>query len=366
MEVMEEAARLTATGASVIHLEVGEPDFPSPRCVFEAGQKALAEGHTHYTHSLGLQALREAIAELHREGAVAPVNAEQILVTAGTSPALLLLFGALLEQGDEVILPNPYYSCYLNVIRFLGGTPVLVTVRPEEGFQYDPDDVKAAITGRTRVIVINSPSNPTGAVLDAERIAAIAALGVPIISDEIYHGLVYGVDPPRSILTYTEDAFVIDGFSKRYAMTGWRLGYVIVPPPFVRALQRLSQNFYISAADFVQWAGLAALRDAGPDVERMARTYNERRLYLAPELRRLGFGVPNEGQGAFYIFADIRPFGLSSTAFVKRLLHEAHVAATPGNDFGTAGEGFVRFSYANSLENITEAVRRMDRFLGTL
>jgi len=365
MEVMEEAAQLASRGARIIHLEVGEPDLPTPGCVFRAVQKALAEGHTHYTHSLGLPELREEIAARYREGVEDPPDPDQILVTAGTSPALLLLFGALLEPGDEVILPNPYYSCYRNVVRFLGGKPVTITMRPELGFRFDIEELKRVITERTRAIVINSPSNPTGAVLDPERVAAAAELGIPIVSDEIYHGLVYG-PPVKTILAYTRKAFVIDGFSKRYAMTGWRLGYVVVPREFVRALHNLSQNFYISANDFVQCAALAALREAAPDVERMVGVYGERRRWFVPELKRLGFGIPNEGEGAFYIFADVRPFGLGSTEFVKRLLHEAHVAATPGNDFGSAGEGFVRFSYANSLDNLKEAVRRIERFLARL
>ncbi len=364
MEVMEEAAKLERRGAPVIHMEVGEPDFPTPRCVVEAVQRAIAEGHTRYTHSLGLPELRQAIAERYKNS-VAPPSADQVIVTAGTSPALVLLFGALLESGDEVILPDPHYSCYKNVIRFVGGKPVPVRLLPELGFQFDPDHVRKALTGKTKAIVINSPSNPTGSVLDPECLQALCSLGVPIIADEIYHGLVYGPQV-RSILTYTDLAFVIDGFSKRYAMTGWRLGYMVVPEAFVRPIQKLSQNFYISANDFVQWAALAALKEAGPDVERMARTYDARRRYLAPELKRLGFGLPCEGRGAFYLFADIRPFGLSSMTFVKRLLHEAYIGAAPGSDFGLSGEGYVRFSYATAASNLKEAVRRMEEFLRKL
>lgn len=365
MEVMEEARRLEEAGKSVIHLEVGEPDFPTPPCVLAAAQRALAEGHTHYTHSLGMPELRREIAARYRETALEAPGEDQVLISAGTSPGMFLLFAGLLEPGDEVILSDPHYSCYPNMIRFLGGVPVMVAARPEDGFQLDPDAVRRAVTARTRAVVINSPANPTGAVLAPERFAAIAALGLPLVSDEIYHGLVYG-PAPRSALAYSDKAFVIDGFSKRYAMTGWRLGYIIVPRDFVRPLQKLSQNFYISANDFVQCAALAALREADPDVARMAQVYNERRQYLAPQLRRLGFDVPNEGQGAFYIFAGIGSFGLSSREFVSRLLHEGLVAATPGSDFGAAGEGFVRFSYANALENLKQAVARMEVFIAHL
>lgn len=362
MEVMEAAKKLEAAGASVIHLEVGEPDFPTPPCVLKAARKAMRAGHTHYTHSLGLPELREEIARRYAAAARVPPSPDQILITAGTSPGMFLLFAALLEPGDEVILIDPGYSCYPNMIKFVGGAPVYVTARAAEGFQVDPAEVARAVTPRTRGIVINSPCNPTGAVLDRERMAAIADLGVPLIADEIYHGLVYG-PPPRTALAYSDTAFVIDGFSKRYAMTGWRLGYIIVPPAFVRPIQKLSQNFYISANDFIQWAALAALRKAGPDVERMAAVYDERRRFLGPALRRLGFDVPNEGQGAFYIFAGIRPFARSSQEFIDRLLAEAHVAAAPGSDFGPAGEGFARFSYAASLDMLKEAVRRIEAWV---
>lgn len=365
MEIMEAAAKLETQGISVVHLEVGEPDFPTPSCVLDAAHKALTEGHTHYTHSLGLPALREAIAAQYQDRVDPPPAPDQILITAGTSPGMVLLFGALLEPGDEVILSDPHYPCYPNMIRFLGCRPVFVTVRPEERFQYAVEDVKNAITDRTRAIVINSPSNPLGAVLDPDRIQAIADLGIPIVSDEIYHGLVYG-PPPKTMMAYTDRAFVIDGFSKRFAMTGWRLGYLVVPKPFVRPIQKLSQNFYISANDFVQYAALAALKEGGAIVSAMAETYNKRRKYLVARLKELGFGVPNEGQGAFYIFADIRPFGLSSVDFVTRLLQEGHVAATPGNDFGAAGEGFVRFSYASGGDALQEGMARIEKFLKTL
>ncbi|HNR98408.1 MAG TPA: pyridoxal phosphate-dependent aminotransferase [Planctomycetota bacterium] len=362
MEIMEAAKRLEAAGASVIHLEVGEPDFPTPACVLKAARKAMRAGRTRYTHSLGLPELREEIARRYAAEARVPPSPDQILVTAGTSPGMLLLFAALLEPGDEVILSDPGYSCYPNMIKFAGGRPVYVAARAADGFQVDPEEIARAVTPRTRGIVVNSPSNPTGAVLDDERMAAIADLGVPLIADEIYHGLVYG-PPCRTALAYADAAFVIDGFSKRYAMTGWRLGYVIVPPAFVRPIQKLAQNFYISANDFIQWAALAALREAGPDVERMAAVYDERRRFLGPALRRLGFDLPNEGRGAFYLFAGIRSFAGSSQEFVDRLLAEAHVAVAPGSDFGPGGEGFARFSYAASLDVLAEAVRRIEAWI---
>ena len=219
-----------------------------------------------------------------------------------------------------------------------------------------------AVTPRTRGIVINSPCNPTGAVLGDDRMAAIADLGVPLIADEIYHGLVYG-PPPRTALAYADTAFVIDGFSKRYAMTGWRLGYIIVPEAFIRPLQKMHQNFFISANAFVQWAGVAALKHAGQDVEQMKQTLDARRRYIIPRLRELGFGIGVEPTGAFYVLANARQFSGDSLSLAFSILEEARVGVTPGIDFGKNAEGYLRFSYANSLDNIKEGMDRIEGYL---
>ena len=362
MEVLERAVELEAKGEHIVHLEVGEPDFPTPACIQEAAARAVREGKTGYTHSLGILSLREAIAEHYFIKYGVEVSPERILVTAGTSPAMWLVFSAILESGDEVILSNPHYACYPNFVRFCGGQPVSVDVFEEDGFQLRAEGVRAKIDRRTKAILINSPANPTGTLLSAERMADLAGLGLLVISDEIYHGLVYA-GREHSILEFTDRAVVFNGFSKAYAMTGWRLGYVIVPPDSIRPLQKMHQNFFISANAFVQAAGIAALREAQPEVARMRAIYDERRRFLIPELRRLGFGIGTEPTGAFYVLANAKRFSRDSYAFAFETLDQAKVGVTPGVDFGSNGEGYLRFSYANSRENLAEALRRLELFL---
>ncbi|MBP2671012.1 MAG: aminotransferase [candidate division NC10 bacterium] len=362
MEVMERAQQLEARGEHLIHLEVGEPDFATPSCIQEAMAKALKDGMTGYTHSLGLLPLREAIAEHYHAKYGVDVSPDRIVVTAGTSPAMWMVFAALLEAGDEVIVSNPHYACYPNFIRFCGGTMVCVDVADTDGFQLRPEAVKARISARTKVILINSPANPTGTLLSKERMAALAALGPLALSDEIYHGLVYE-GREHSILEFTDRAVVFNGFSKAFAMTGWRLGYIIVPPDMIRPLQKMHQNFFISANAFVQAAGIAALREALPDSERMRRAYDERRRFIVPGLRRLGFGVATEPNGAFYVFANAKRYSGDSYRLAFEILERAKVCVSPGVAFGTNGEGFLRFCYANSLENLAEALGRLERYL---
>jgi (5-formylfuran-3-yl)methyl phosphate transaminase len=362
MDVLEKAQEMEREGDSIIHLEVGEPDFDTPECIKEAGFRAIHEGKTHYTHSLGLHELREAIAEDYWKRYRAKVSPEQILVASGTSPILLLIFSALLEPGDEMILSNPCYACYPNILRFAGGEPVYVEVREEEGFQYLPEMIKPKLGKRVKGILINSPSNPTGNIMGPERMARIAELAPFVISDEIYHGLVYG-EEAHSILEFTDRAFVINGFSKLYAMTGWRLGYVIAPREFVRPLQKLQQNLFISASSFAQWAALTGLKDAEEDARRMREIYDQRRRFLIPRLRGMGFGITVEPTGAFYVFANAKRFSPDSYALAFDILKEAKVGVAPGIDFGSNGEGYLRFSYANSLENIKEAMNRLEKYL---
>lgn len=362
MEVMEKAASLERQGENIIHLEVGEPDFDTPECVKEAAIRAIREGKTHYTHSLGVVELREAIAEDYHKRYRVEVSPDQILVTSGTSPAMLLLFMSLLEPGEEVILPNPYYACYPNFVRMVEGKPIFVKVYEEDGFQYRPEDIKPLIGQKTKAIFVNSPANPTGNLTPSERMKAIADLGKTVVSDEIYHGLVYE-GKEHSILEFTRDALVINGFSKQYAMTGWRLGYLIVPPEFIRPLQKLHQNFFISANAFVQWAGIAALKEADADVIRMKTLYNDRRKFIIQRLRELGFGITVEPTGAFYVLANAKRYTQKSFDFAFDILEKAKVGCTPGIDFGTNAEGYLRFSYANSIEKIHEAMNRLEAYL---
>jgi (5-formylfuran-3-yl)methyl phosphate transaminase len=362
MEVLEKAQELERMGERVIHLEVGEPDFDTPECINEAAYRAICEGKTHYTHSLGLVELREAISEDYWKKYGVEVSPDQILVTSGTSPAMVLLFSALLEPGDEVVLSNPYYPCYPNIIRFVDGSPVFVDVMEEEGFQFLPDMIEEKLSQRVKGIMINSPSNPTGNVISAERMKKIAQFSPYIISDEIYHGLVYEGEV-HSILEFTDHAFVINGFSKLYAMTGWRLGYVIAPKEFIRPMQKIQQNLFISASSFSQWGALIGLKQAGKDIQRMREIYNQRRRFLIPKLRSLGFGITVEPTGAFYILANAKRFSNDSYASAFDILKETKVGVAPGIDFGTNAEGYLRFCYANSLENIEEGMSRLERYL---
>ncbi len=363
MDVLEKAQELERNGEHIIHLEVGEPDFDTPQCISEACYLAIREGKTHYTHSLGLIELREAISEDYWEKYRVKVSPEQILVASGTSPAMLLLFSALLEPHDEVILSNPYYPCYPNIIRFVDGSPVFVKVLEEEGFQYLPEMIEEKLSSRVKGIMINSPSNPTGNLMPAGRMKEIAKFSPFIISDEIYHGLVYEGEV-HTILEFTDRAFVINGFSKFYAMTGWRLGYVIAPKEFVRPMQKMQQNLFISASSFAQWGALKGLKEAGEDVQRMKEVYDQRRRFLIPKLRELGFGITVEPTGAFYVLANAKRFSEDSYRFAFDILKEAKVGVAPGIDFGTNAEGYIRFSYANSLENIREGMNRLERYLG--
>jgi len=366
MEVAERAFALERSGVPVIHLEIGEPDFPPPAAAVEACTEALAAGRTKYTDSRGIPNLREAIAREHSERTGVEVAADRVLVTSGTSPAMLLVFSYLLDPGEEVILGTPHYPCYPNFIRFCGGEPIFVPTRAEDGYQLRVDDVKAAITPRTRAIVVNSPANPTGAIQARETLVELAGLGIPLVSDEIYDGLVYDDARVTSALTVSEDAFVLDGFSKRYAMTGFRLGYAIVPSEAMRPIQVMQQNLFISANHFVQLAGVAALAEGESAVEPMRAAYARRRALLLGGLRDLGFGIPVDPSGAFYIFADARRFGKDSRKLAFEILERAHVGVTPGVDFGAAGEGWLRFCYAASEASIESALERLARVLPEL
>jgi aspartate/methionine/tyrosine aminotransferase len=363
MDVAEKAEQMQRAGCHVIHLEIGEPDFDTPECIKAATTRALAEGRTHYSHSLGLWELREAIAEDYLRRYGVHVSPDQIIVTSGTSPAMFMLFATLLEAGDEVILSNPHYACYPNFIRFFQGRPVFVNVYEDDGFQLHPDQVQARLSDKTRAVFINSPANPTGQLLSPDRMQALTELGQLVISDEIYHGLVYGPDPEHSILEYTDRAVVLNGFSKLYAMTGFRLGYIIAPAVFIRPMQKIQQNFFISAATPAQWAGVTALREAGEDVARMRAIYDQRRRFLIQGLIRLGFNIKVEPRGAFYILVNARHLHHDSYALAFDILEKAHVGVSPGIDFGANAEGYLRFSYANSMENIAEGLRRLEEYL---
>lgn len=365
MDVLERAQEMERAGESVIHLEVGEPDFNTPKAVKDAAIEALSRDETHYTHSLGAPKLRKAICDYYSNTyGVHNIEPDQVIVTSGTSPAFLVGMSTILECGDEVILSNPHYACHPNFVRFLEAVPKMIPVYEEDAFQYRPEAIREALSPRTKAILINSPANPTGNLLDPGRMAEIADMGRIVLSDEIYHGLVYE-DRAHSILEFTDNCIVFNGFSKLFAMTGWRLGYLIVPKYMVRPIQKMVQNFFISANSVAQAAGYTALTDPSvmEDVASMLDRYNHRRQFIIPRLREIGFGITVEPTGAFYVLANARRFTSDSYSFAFEILENAKVGITPGVDFGSNAEGYVRFSYANSMENIKEGLNRIESYL---
>lgn len=365
MDILEALERKKARGESVISFSLGEPDLLPHPSVRKACIQALEEDFTRYTHSQGLPELRKAIADHYKKKYGVSVDPEQIIVTGGSSPAFLLAFSVLLSAGDEVILSNPHYPCYPAFVEYLKSRPVFVKTYEDDGFQYRPQDIKKKISKKTKVILACSPANPTGALLSEETLKAISEFASQnryVLSDEIYHGLVYK-GREHSILEFTDRAFVVNGFSKAYSMTGYRLGYLITPKPFIRTLQILHQNFFISANSFVQKAGLAALASGEEHLKKMRTVFDERRLMMLSGLKELGFGIPVEPTGAFYILANAKKFTKNSKLFAFDLLEKTGVGVTPGVDFGSAGEGYIRFSYATGLDNIKEGMKRISNYL---
>lgn len=366
MEILERAQELEREGREIIHLEIGEPDLPTAAHICEAAHAAMCAGNTKYTHSQGLLELREAIVENYKNKFGVDIIPEQVIISSGTSPAMLLLFMALIDPGDEVIMSNPHYACYPNFVRAVNGVPRFVYTDRHNGFMLQPETIKENINNKTKAILINSPSNPTGQVLSSESLERLADVAgdIPIVSDEIYQGLVYeGED--HTILEYTENAFVLNGFSKLYAMTGWRLGYLITPKRHIRTLQKMQQNFFISTNAFVQYAGIAALRGPQDTVREMVSEYDKRRRYLLNRIIEAGMEVETEPKGAYYILADARKFGEDSLELSHRILEDIGVAVAPGIDFGDGAEGYLRFSYANSLENIKEGMDRIQAYFAS-
>lgn len=362
MEVLERAKEIEASGGSVVHFEVGMPDFSTPQVICEAAVEAIREGDTRYTHSLGISELREAIAEDYEDTYGVNVSPAQVVVTLGSSPALFLSMLALLDPGDEVIITDPHYACYPQLIKIAGGVPVTVRVYEEEGYQIDAGRLRKAVTKKTKAILINSPANPTGTLLSPETMSEIAGLGVPIISDEIYHGLSYG-DESRTILEFSDNAVAVNGFSKLYSMPGWRLGYLIAPAELVRPVQKLQQNLFISPNPFVQRAGVTAIKEGKKEALGMVGEFDRRRRAMIEGLKELGFTLKTEPRGAFYVFLNVSDISSDSHSLAFDILEKAHVAVTPGIDFGQGGEGYLRFSYAASVADIEEGMRRLGEYL---
>jgi aspartate/methionine/tyrosine aminotransferase len=368
MDVMTRAAALEREGRSVIHMEVGEPDFPTPEPVRRAAAAALAGGPLPYTVALGLPELREAIARFYRTRYGFDLAPERVIVTAGSSGALLLVMAALLDPGSELLMADPGYPCNRQFARAVDGVPVGIPVGPETGWQPTAALVEARWTERTRAVLVASPANPTGTLIDLRTLGAIqevaARRGGRLVVDEIYHGLTYGPDP-HTALELSPDVFVVNSFSKYFDMTGWRLGWLVAPPDYLRALEKLQQNLFICASTLAQKAALAAFRPETLEVlEARRRELRARRDFLVPALRELGFDVQVMPEGAFYVWAGCGRLAADSQAFALEILEQTGVALTAGLDFGrNQPERYLRFSYTTSLENIREAVRRLRAFL---
>lgn len=366
MEVLARARALEAQGRSVIHLEIGEPDFPTAEGIVQAGTRALAAGRTSYLPALGLDALREAIAQSY-PAAYRP-DPSRIVVTPGASGALLLALAALVNPGDRVLLTDPGYPCNRHIVRLLEGEPRPLPVGPDTNYQAAAELLRARWSDRTVVAVVASPANPTGTMVPREEMArlvrTVAELGGVLLVDEIYHGLTYDFDA-ESALALSQDVFIVNSFSKYYGMTGWRIGWLVAPPAYVPALERLAQNLYISVSTPAQYAALAAFEpEVRAELERRRAVFRERRDFLVPALSDLGFGVPVVPQGAFYVYADCSRFSDDSDAFARDVLSETGVAITPGVDFGDyQAHRHVRVSYANTLGNLEEAMRRLKAYL---
>ncbi len=360
---------IAATMPDVISLGIGEPDFVTPDHIRGAGIRALEEGRTAYTSNSGLIELREAIAQhLERLYGVRYDPESELLITVGVSEALQNAMLATINPGDEVIIPEPSFVAYPACVVFAGGTPVFVPTSVEQSFQVSAAAIEAAITPRTRAILIGYPNNPTGAVLPRDQMLAIAALAekhdLLVFSDEIYDRLVYGVEHTcfASLPGMRERTVLLGGFSKAYAMTGWRLGWLAAPADVTAATRKIHQYAIMSAPTVAQYAGLEALREGERDVQQMVAEYDRRRRVIVDGLNQIG--LPTfEAQGAFYVFPQVGHLGLSSDEFADRLLHEQHVAVIPGDAFGPSGAGFVRACYASSLDKIEAALDRIDQFV---
>jgi len=365
MEILEKAQQLESQGASVVHLELGEPGGDTPDNIKKAAVEAIYNNDTNYTHSLGKPELREEIAKYHKKMYGIDISPEQIIVTSGSSAAMLLAFSALLDSGDQLVMSDPYYACYPNFVRYIGAEPLPVQVCEENAFKLQAADVKEHLNPKTKGILINSPANPTGAVLGEKELKELAELGLYIVSDEVYHGINYtGRD--HSILEYTDRAIVINGFSKRNIMTGWRLGYLIAPLELARNMQKLQQNLFICACAFNQAAAVAALQESPEVLEKRFSEYNDRRLYLYRALEDMGIAPAEPPDGAFYMLANVKKYTGDSYSFALRILEESGVAVTPGIDFGPGAEGYIRISYACSMDNLKEGLARLARYFEKL
>lgn len=365
MDLLERALKIE----DVIHLEIGEPDFDTPEEIKNEGIRAIKEEKIGYTHSMGMQELREAIAFYYNSNYGTKIQYQNVVVTSGTSPALLLAVYVVMEYSkkNEFLISNPGYACYPNFINFLNAKIKQYSLDIEHGFRVDINKIKEQITENTAGILVNSPSNPMGTILTPKEMKDIAGTGITVISDEIYQGLVYKGKKYDSMLNYTDNALVLNGFSKLFAMTGWRLGYLVVPDKYVDLTQRVEQNLFISANTISQYAAIKALTDKSVEkqINNMVEEYDRRRLYAIKRLKDEGIKMAAHPDGAYYIIIDVREYTNDSLAFAYEILENAKVAITPGIDFGSNLEGYLRISYATSIDNINIGIERLGKYLKT-
>lgn len=369
-EVLAKAKALEAQGRDIVHLEIGEPDFATPAPIIEAATRAIADGYTHYTPAAGLPSVRETVAEYVSRTRGIDAHADEVVITPGAKPIMFFSILALLDPGDEAIYPDPGFPIYESMIRFTGATPVPVRLSMENEFAFDPDELLERVTDRTRLVILNSPQNPTGGVLPAQALERVARglvdRDVTILSDEVYSEMLYG-EGHVSISRFEgmrEKTIILDGWSKTYAMTGWRLGFGVMPRRLAHEVTKLQINSTSCAPGFSQIAGAAAMRmDRGP-VHEMVREFQRRRDAIVDGLNGVAGFECLRPRGAFYVFPRITGTGLTSKQLETRLLEEAGVAALAGSSFGPGGEGFLRFSYATSIEQIEDALDRIRKLIG--
>ena len=368
-EVLAKAKALEAEGKEIIHLEIGEPDFDTPKNIKESAIRALNEGYTHYTPSAGLMKARETVARYISQTRGIEVSPEEVVITPGGKPVMFFAILALIDPGDEVIYPNPAYPIYESVVNFIGGKPVPIHLREENDFRLDTDELKAAVTPRTKMIIINSPHNPTGGVLTKGDLEAIADLAqrhdLWVLSDEIYSRIIYSGDhiSIASLSGMKERTILLDGFSKTYAMTGWRLGYGVMEVSLAVQIARLMTNCNSCTASFTQMAGIEGLHGPQDEVERMVAEFKERREVIVEGLNSIPGISCRLPRGAFYAFPNITAIGWDCKKLADSLLEEAGVAVLPGTSFGKYGDGYLRLSYANSVGNIRKGLERMRDFV---
>ena len=364
-KVLAQAQSLEANGVDVVHLEIGEPDFITPKYICEAATDALDKGYTHYCNSQGLLPLRTEIAKKYEKTHGISVDPECVVVTSGAKPIMFYSILALLEEGDEVIYPNPLFPIYESMINFTGAKAVPIQLREEQDFRFDIAELRATVTPRTKLIIINSPHNPTGSVLETDDILAIADIaqkyGITILSDEIYENIIYEGkhNSIASLPGMLDRTILISGFSKAYAMTGWRLGYAVMPSELIDPVVRLIVNSVSCTAPFIQYAGIEALTGSQDSVRKMVDEFRKRRDLIVDGLNAVAGISCLRPKGAFYVFLNVKKLGTDCRQVANFLLNEAGVATLAGVDFGMYGEGYIRLSYATSLENLKKGLDRI-------